>query len=329
MITYIIRRLLALIPTLFIMTILVFLLVRLVPGDIIDMMQSQIQREGGYTKLDRAMLERIYGLDKPIHIQYGQWVGVLPRTDGNFSGLLQGDLGVSWYYRTNVTELVAKKWPVTLELGLMGIIIAQLIAIPIGIYSALRQDTWGDYIGRTSAILFISVPAFWIATILILYPSIWWSYMPSIILIPFTEDPIGNVKMFIVPANILGASMAGATMRMTRTTMLEVLRQDYIRTAWAKGLRERVVIMRHALKNAFIPVITVIGMGIPVMVGGTVIIEEIFVLPGMGRLIVNAIRHRDYPLLTGTLLVFAVALVLINLVVDLSYAYLDPRVQYK
>ena len=228
-----------------------------------------------------------------------------------------------------VPELVALKWPVSLQLGVMGLIIAQLIALPIGIYSALRQDTWGDYIGRSFAILCISIPGFWLATMIIVFPAIWWDYMPPIMLVHFTEDPIGNLRMFIVPAIVLGMAMAGMTMRMTRTMMLEVLRQDYIRTAWAKGLRERIVVLRHALKNALIPVVTIIGGQIPVLVGGTIIIEQIFVLPGMGRLIIMALFRRDHPLISGTMLFFAVALVLINLMVDLTYAYLDPRVHYK
>jgi peptide/nickel transport system permease protein len=211
----------------------------------------------------------------------------------------------------------------------MGLIISQLIAFPIGIYSALRQDKWGDYISRSFAILCISIPGFWLGTIVIVFPSIWWGYMPPIMLIRFTEDPIGNLKMFIIPAIIVGMAMAGMLMRLTRTMMLEVLRQDYIRTAWAKGLRERVVILRHALKNALIPVITIIGLQAPILMGGTVIIEQIFSLPGMGRLILSATLHRDEMLIGGLMFIFAAVLVLINLVVDLTYAYLDPRVHFK
>ena len=322
---YIIRRLLILIPTLLLVTLLIFFLVQLVPGDIIDAMQGATPD----VKLDRAALERELGLDAPAIVQYGRWMGFAPQVDGSFSGVFQGDLGVSWWRAMPVVELLAKAWPVTLQLGLMGLIIAQLIALPIGIYSALRQDKWGDYIGRSFAILCISVPGFWVATLVIVFPAIWWNYMPPIMLIHFTEDPIGNLRMFIIPALVLGMAMSGMTMRMTRTMMLEVLRQDYIRTAWAKGLRERVVILRHALKNAAIPVITLIGLQLPVMIGGAVIIEQIFCLPGMGRLIIDATLHRDQPLVSGALLLFSVVLVVINLVVDLTYAYLDPRVQYK
>ncbi len=322
--TYIIRRLLLLIPTVFLASLIIFFIIRLIPGDIVDMMSLA----SPYKQLDRAAIEQKLGLDVPILTQYGRWVGVAPQADGSFSGILQGDLGTSLTSGIPVTEVIAPKLPVTFELGLLGLIIGQLIALPIGIYSALRQDTRGDYIGRSFAILCIAVPGFWLGTMIIVFPSIWWGYMPPIILIPFLEDPIGNLKMFIVPAIVLGMAMAGGTMRLTRSMMLEVLRQDYIRTAWAKGLRERVVVVRHALKNALIPVVTFIGIWIGFVIGGTVIIEEIFCLPGIGRLIVQATQRRDYTVVSGVMLVFGAGMVLINLVVDLTYGFLDPRVHY-
>ena len=324
---YIIRRLLMLIPTLLLVTLVIFFVVRLIPGDIIDAMLAV---PGAWDMvIDRAVLEQELGLDAPALVQYGRWMGVVPQGDGGLSGIFQGNLGASWWLRMSVVELVALKWPVTFELGIIGLIISQLIALPIGIYSALRQDTGGDYIARTFAILCISIPGFWLGTMVIVMPAIWWDHMPPIMLIHFTEEPIGNLKMFIVPAIVLGMEIAGGTMRITRTMMLEVLRQDYIRTAWAKGLRERVVVMRHALKNALIPVVSMIGLQVPILIGGTIIIENIFCLPGMGRLITNALLDRDKPLLCGVVLVFAVVLVLINLMVDLTYAYLDPRIRYK
>jgi len=322
---YVIKRLLLAIPTLLIISLVAFFVVHLIPGDIISSMGATDPK----TEIDRSMLERQFGLDAPAIVQYARWMGFAPQVDGSFSGISQGELGDSWWQGKSVVELVASAWPVTLELSIMGFTIGQLIALLIGIYSALRQDTRGDYIGRTIAILCISVPGFWIATMIIVLPSIWWGYMPSIMLIPFTEDPIGNLKMFIVPAIVMGMAMSGATMRMTRTMMLEVLRQDYIRTAWAKGLRERVVVVRHALKNALIPVITIIGIQMPVLIGGSVIIEQIFCLPGMGRLFYHATIQRDEPLVGTLLLIFAVILILINLLVDLTYAFLDPRVRYK
>ena len=322
---YIIRRLLLMIPTLFLVSLIIFLLTHLIPGDVIDAMQAGVTD----VKLPRAELERQLGLDVPLMHQYGRWMGVVPQADGSFSGVFQGDLGSSLWRKVPVVQLVAQKWPVTVELSIMALIIAQLIALPIGVYSALRQDKWGDYVGRSFAILCISIPGFWLGTMVIVLPSIWWDYMPPIMLVHLTEDPIGNLKMFIIPAVVMGMAMGGMTMRMTRTMMLEVLRQDYIRTAWAKGLRERVVVIRHGLKNALIPVITVIGFQLPVMIGGTVIIEQIFCLPGMGRLIVEATLYRDYPVISGIMVLFSVGLVFINLMVDLTYAYLDPRVHYK
>jgi peptide/nickel transport system permease protein len=222
-----------------------------------------------------------------------------------------------------------KRWPVTVELGLMGIIISQLIALPIGIYSAIRQDTWGDYLARSFAILSLSIPTFWLATMVIVLPSIWWNYAPPLTYIPFNVDPVGNLKMFIIPAVVLSLSMAGAIMRMVRTMMLEVMRQDYIRTAWAKGLKERVIVFRHAIKNALIPVVTILGGQLTLLVGGTVIIENIFQLPGMGQLVLSAATNRDYTVITAVMLIFAVGLVFINLTVDLTYGFLDRRIQYR
>ena len=316
---YIIRRLLLVIPTVFLASLIIFFVIRLIPGDIIDAMASEYQHSAAMA-YDRDALRHALGLDVPIHIQYGRWVGDI---------ILHGDLGNSLWKGTPVINDILTRWPVTFELGILGLIVAQLVSLPIGIFSALRQDTVGDYTGRSVAILCIAVPGFWLATMIIVFPSLWWGYMPSITLIAFTEDPIGNLEMFIIPAIVLGMGMAGGTMRMTRTMMLEVLRQDYIRTAWAKGLRERVVVIRHALKNALIPVITIVGLQMPVMIGGTVIIEQIFCLPGMGRLLIDATLKRDYTIVSGVMLLFGVAMVVINLMVDLAYGFLDPRVRYR
>ena len=328
---YTIRRLLLMIPTLLIVSLMVFLLVRLVPGSVVDALVAQMRRVGGTISIEeqRSKIEAILGLDVSISVQYGRWLGVAPQADGSFSGIFQGDLGTSLWKDTPVLEEIGKRWPVTLELGLLALIVAQLIALPIGIFSALRQDTWGDYIARSFAILCIAVPGFWLATLVIVFPAIWWGYMPSIMLIRFTEDPIGNLQMFILPAIVLGMAMSGMTMRMTRTMMLEVLRQDYIRTAWAKGLKERIIILRHALKNALIPVVTVIGYQVPVLVGGAVIIEQIFCLPGIGQLLLDATLNRDYTIVSGVMLVLGGFIALVNLMVDLTYGFLDPRVHYK
>lgn len=323
---YIIRRLLLLIPTLLVLSFLIFLLIDLVPGDVISAMLAV---PGSDQPLDREMLEEKLGLNDPLIVRYGRWMGLAPQTEGGVSGVLQGDFGVSWWTREPVLTLMLQRWPVTLELGLLGIVFALLIALPVGIISALRQDKIGDYLGRSFAILCISIPGFWLATLILVMPSIWWGHMPPLMYIRFRSDAMGNLGMIAAPAVVLGMGLAGLTMRMTRTMMLEVLRQDYIRTAWAKGLQERVVVVRHTVKNALIPVITIIGLQLPVIIGGTVIIEQIFSLPGMGRLILDAILHRDHPLVSGSLLILAVGLVTLNLIVDLTYSLLDPRIRYK
>ena len=330
--TYIIRRLLLIPITVFIVAIIVFLLIRLIPGNIIDTeIAKLINRDVPIEDVEavRAALVEEYGLDVSIPHQFGRWLGVVRQADGHFSGIFQGDLGTSLITDKPVVEEIVIRWPVTFELGLLAIIVAQIIALPIGIYSALRQDTWGDYIGRSFAILCIAVPGFWLGTLVIVFPSIWWGYSPPIMLIRFTEDPLGNLRMFIVPAIILGMLMSGGTMRIIRTMMLEVLRQDYIRTAWGKGLRERVVVLRHSLKNTLIPVVTMLGPQLLLLLGGAVIIEQIFCLPGIGRLSLDAIVNRDYPMVSGALLIMSSAMVLLNLMVDLTYGYLDPRVHYK
>ena len=327
---YIIKRVLLAVPTLFIVSLIIFVMVRLIPGSVVDAMVAQLdQFAGSDVQLNRASVEKALGLDVPIIIQYGRWWGVLPGVDGSTSGLLQGDLGNSLWRKTTVVEDIAGRWPVTIELGILALIVAQLIALPVGVYSALRQDTGGDYIARSFAILCIAVPGFWLGTLVVVFPSIWWGYMAPIMKIPFFENPLGNLQMFIAPSIVLGMVMSGATMRITRTMMLEVLRQDYIRTAWAKGLKERVVVIRHVLKNALIPVITTIGWQLPVLLGGTVIIEEVFNLAGMGRLMIDSVTRRDYPVVAGIMLLFSAGMVLINLIIDLTYAYLDPRVRYR
>jgi peptide/nickel transport system permease protein len=259
-------------------------------------------------------------MDVPVMTQYGRWIGGI---------LLHGDLGNSLWKRSPIINDIKARWPVTFELGFLAILVSQVIALPIGIYSAIRQDSIGDVIARSFAVLCMGIPSFWLAIMVIVFPSLWWGYMPSIWLISFTKDPIGNLAMFIVPAIILGIGMAGSTMRMTRTMMLDVLKQDYIRTAWAKGLKERSVVIRHALKNALIPIVTLIGFQLPVLVGGTVIIENIFGLPGMGQLMLNATQKRDYTTVEAVLFVSAFVMVIINILVDLTYGFLDPRVHYQ
>lgn len=327
------------VPTLLLVTIMVFLTVRLIPGSVIDLMAVEAARQAvgvaGESSLETAkwweelqeaeiekvknMLKHQMGLDLPIHVQYGRWMGAV----------LHGDLGKSIWSGRAITEEIRTRLPVSLELGLIAIITALLIAIPIGVYSAIRQDTWSDYGGRTIAILCISLPSFWLGTLVFVYPSIWWTWSPNIGYIPFASNPVGNLGQFIIPGFIMGMVMSGTTMRMTRTMMLEVLRQDYIRTAWAKGLPERKIILRHTLKNALIPVVTIVGVMLQVLIGGSVVLESIFALPGIGLLLIEAINKRDYPVISGINLILASFVLVINLLVDVTYAYLDPRVHYR
>ena len=315
---YILRRLLALVPTLFIASVIVFVSVRLIPGDVIDLML--IQNDLAAETKTREQLIAALGLDQPMWRQYLVWVGGI---------LLRGDLGTSLWQGTPVSELLLDRLPVTFELGAIGLIVGLLIALPIGIYSAIRQDTAGDYAARSFSILLLAVPNFWLGTMVMVFPSVWWGWSPPVDHVRFTDDPIGNIQRLIVPGLVLGAALSAITMRLTRTMMLEVLRQDYIRTAWAKGLGERLVITRHALRNALIPVVTLVGLQIPLLIGGAVIIEQIFVIPGMGLLMLEAVQQRDYPIVTGVFLMVGVVVLFVNLLVDLSYGLLDPKVRMR
>jgi peptide/nickel transport system permease protein len=318
---YIIKRLLLIIPTFILVTMIVFLMVRFIPGDIVDMLMSQASQaviEDPYAA--RAEMRHQLGLDVPIYTQYGRWMRGI---------FLEGNLGNSLRTNQPVSEEISTRIAVSLELGLFAIIIALVMALPIGIFSALRQDTWGDYVGRSIAILYICLPTFWVGTMVVVYPSILWGWSPDVIVIPFFEDPVRHLIQFLIPGAVLGMAISGTTMRMTRTMMLEVLRQDYIRTAWAKGLRERVVVIRHALRNALIPVVTIVGLMMPILIGGAVVTEQVFALPGMGRLLVQAVNWRDYPVISGINVLLACFILVVNLVIDLTYAWLDPRVKYQ
>jgi len=308
------------IPTLIMVSILVFLTIRLVPGTVIDAMVSEGSGAGSLGQtVDQQYIKHALGLDEPVHVQYWRWI----------TKVVRGDLGTSLWTSRSITGEFKNKLPISLELGLLSMIIGMLIALPIGLLSAVRQDSIGDYTGRTAAILMMSLPGFWIATMVIVFPSIWWGWTPPLKYIPLAQNPAGNLVQFIIPAFIMGASFSGGMMRMIRTLMLEVLRQDYIRTAWAKGLDERVVIFRHAMKNALIPVVTLVGMGLPGLLAGNVIFEQVFNLPGLGRYLLDAISKRDYPVICGMNFVMATAVLLCNVIVDVAYGWLDPRVQYQ
>lgn len=312
---YIVRRLLLLIPSFILVTMIVFVLIRLLPGDALIAMIEQGLTAG---RVEREELRREMGIDKPIYVQYKDFMW----------GVLRGDLGNSLLSDSSVGQIIRKRLPVTLELAVMAIFVSLFIAIPVGVISAIRQDTPLDYLLRSVSIGGLSVPNFWLATLVITFPSIWFGWIPPLRYVSFFADPLTNLKQFIIPAAILGVTLAATVMRITRTMMLEVLRQDYIRTAFAKGLSERTIVYRHALKNALIPVITVLGLQIAFLVGGTVIIESIFALPGMGTLLISSINQRDWPIIQGINLILTGWVLGINLIVDLSYAFLDPRIRY-
>ena len=311
---YVFKRMLALIPTLFFASLIVFVSIRLVPGDVIDLMLAQ---NDVVSTQDRESLRAALGMDQPLWRQYLDWAG----------GALQGDLGRSLWENAPVTALILQRLPVTLELGFLALLVSISVGIAIGVYSAVRQDTIGDYVARSFSLLMLSVPGFWLGTLVMVFPSVWWRWSPELEFVPLFEDPIRNLSHVMAPAVLLGLSLSAVTMRMTRTMMLEALRQDYVRTARAKGLSEGTVIVRHALRNSLIPVVTLIGLQAPLLIGGAVIMEQIFLLPGMGSLFLDAVFARDYPIVSGVFLIVGVGILLINLAVDLAYGYLDPRVR--
>jgi peptide/nickel transport system permease protein len=314
MVDYVIRRVLLAIPTLLLVMFLVFMMLRLVPGDLVEIMLAERPYS---TEEDKAALEEQLGLDEPIPIQFVKYLG----------NVLRGDLGESPWTTTAVTDEIGNRLPVTLEFGIIAILMGLCISLPIGILSAIRQDSVADYLSRSFAILALSVPYFFTAILIIVFgPK--WGWTPPLIYKGWSDGPGPHLYYFLVPALLLGVSLAGGVMRLTRTMMLEVLRQDYIRTAWSKGLRERAVIMRHALKNAFIPVVTIIGLQVGTAISGTIILETIFNMPGMGRYFVGAILQRDYPSVQGVVLILATVVVFVNLLVDLTYGWLDPRIRF-
>jgi len=317
---YVVRRLLWIPVTVIAVSMVVFLMVRFIPGNIVDLIVAQMEPTNLNLAANRQLIMHAFGLDVPVYVQYVRWVSNI---------ILHGSLGTSMWDNTNILSDIMASLPVTMELGIMAILIGIIISIPIGVYAAIRQDTMPDYILRSFAVILISLPAFWIGTMIMIYPAIWWGWSPPMQLIPFIKDPLGNLGQFILPAAILGAGLTGSSMRMTRTMVLEVLRQDYTRTAWAKGLSERAIVIRHVLKNALIPIVTIIGMQLPIIIGGAVIIEEIFSLPGVGRLMINALSQRNYPMVSGINLILATFVIIINLVVDLTYGLLDPRIHYQ
>ena len=310
---YIVRRLLVAVPSLLIATFVIFALPRLIPGDAVQLMLE----DKAYGR-DLEDLRAKLGLNRPLLEQYLTWL----------SRVARGDLGESLWTKRPVIEELQRRVPLSLELGFLSLLFAIALAVPVGVLAAARQDSAADYVLRTLAIVGLSVPGFWIATLALILPAVWWGWIPRRPFVELARDPVSHLANLVLPAAILGLAPAAAIMRLTRAMLLEALRHDYVRTAWAKGLRERVVVLKHALRNALIPVVTVLGLQVSAVLGGTVIFETIFGLPGMGRFLFDAINQRDYPVIQGVNLLIVTVIVVVNLVVDACYALLDPRIRY-
>jgi peptide/nickel transport system permease protein len=313
---YIVRRLLLVIPVLFLSSFIVFGLMRVMPGDALTALMAE---SGNVSDRELQKLRQELRLDLPYYEQYLIWLWQMVSLDPGYS-IFTGE---------PIPVALKKSIPVTIELALLAMILGLVIAIPLGVLSATRQDKPSDYVGRLVAISGLSLPDFWLGTLVITFAAIWFGWIPPLGYASLWESPWTNLQQFLLPAAVLGFRLSAATMRMTRSTLLEVLREDYVRTAWSKGLGERVIIYKHALKNALIPVVTIVGGQLGTLLAGTVIVETIFALPGMGRLTVEAILYRDYPVVQTNVMLVAATLVMLNLLVDLTYAWLDPRIHYQ
>lgn len=314
MFAYLTRRAFTLLPILLLMSVMVFGLVRMVPGDPIDVMYGS----EGMDEIRRAALSQELGLDQPIVVQYGKWLWRAVR----------GDLGNSYRAGIPVLELIAQRLPATLLLSFAALFLSLLIAIPLGIAAAVRRNSWIDVTATVFAIVGISLPAFWSGILLVLTFAVWLGWLPSIGYVSPRDDFLGSISHLILPAITLGWSLAGITTRLARSSMLEELGKDYVRTARGKGLRESAVLLTHALRNALIPTVTMVGLQLGFLIGGTVVVETVFAWPGVGLLVVDSIFARDYPVVQGVVLVIAVLVVAINLLVDVVYTVLDPRIRF-
>jgi len=313
---YVLRRLLLAVPVLLLSSLIVFGLMRVMPGDALVALMGE---SGNVGEKELAKLRKDLGLDRPYHEQYLLWVWQM----------VSFNPGHSIFTNEPIPVALKKAIPVTLELAALAMVLGISIAIPIGVLSATRQDKASDYVGRVVAVSGLSMPDFWLGTLVITFAAIWFHWIPPIGYSSLWDDPLRNLQQFVLPAAVLGYRLSAATMRMTRSTVLEVLKEDYVRTAWAKGLAGRIVVYKHALKNALIPVVTIVGGQLGVLLAGTFVVETIFALPGMGRLTVEAILYRDYPVVQTNLMLVAGTLVTLNLLVDLTYAWLDPRIRYR
>jgi peptide/nickel transport system permease protein len=313
---HLIRRVLLLVPTLALVSVVVFGLIRFVPGDMVDLLADQ---RGGTFGMDSEKIRARLGLTQPIHVQYLRWIGAMAG----------GDFGQSMWSRRSVVEEVTHRFPVTLELAVLTVIVSTAWGLLVGVISSIRPESVLDYCLRTVAVLGLSVPYFWSSILVLVFASIYLDWSPDPLYTPLLEAPLANLKQLIVPATVFAFFIGAPVARMTRSTMLEVLRADYVRTARAKGLAEKAIIWRHALKNAFISVMTIIGLQAAWAVSGLVLIESIWGLPGIGKYVVDVVMDRDYPMLQGLVVFIAMLVSVINLAVDLSYAWLDPRIRYR
>lgn len=311
---YLAKRVLFSIGVLFVISIVVFTAVRMVPGDVCAIVLATPDVD----EQQCTAIEEELGLDEPVVTQYLRWAG----------GIVTGDWGTALISKRDVWGEIRTRIPLTIELTLLSTLFALVLAIPMGIFSAVKQDSVTDYLLRFLAIGWLSIPAFWLGTMLVVFPSNWWGYTPPVGYVDIWDDPLKNLEQLYLPAIALGIGLSASLARVTRSSMLEVLRQDYVRTARAKGLTERMVVIRHGLRNAMIPVVTLFGLQFGVLLGGTVVLESIFSLPGLGSLTLGAVTIKDYPQIQGLVLFFAILLVCINLVVDMSYAWFDPRIRY-
>lgn len=290
-------------------------MIRIIPGDIVDLMIGPELYVGAEY---RAELRAKYGLDQPIYVQYSNWVGQI----------VQGNFGMSLRNNEPVLGTIFRRLPLTAELAVLSVVLSALVAVPLGVISAVKRNSATDFVVRLIAMLGLSIPNFWLAAMLLLVTGVVFHWQPGLLLVPPWVDPWSNLQQMAMPVIALSLALMAIVMRMTRSSLLEVLRQEYIQTARAKGLVTSTIMIRHALKNAFIPVVTVLGVQVGALLGGTVVIEVIFGLPGVGRLVIDAISARDYPMLQGTVLFIATIFALVNLLVDVAYAYLDPRIRY-
>lgn len=315
MLSYVLRQVLFAVPALFGVTVVVFGLMKAVPGDVVT---NLVGLQGNVSAERLVELRRMFGLDLPVHVQFGQWL----------SAAVQGDLGSSLRTGRPIVGDLALRFPVTLELTLLGLLIALVLAVPLGIMAALWRGKVVDYAVSLFALLGLSIPGFFLGILLILLFSLRLEWLPPAGYVPFTESPVENLRHMLLPSVSLGLILAAAATRIMRSSMLEVLGRDYVRTARAKGLAKSTVILRHALRNALNPVITVVGLQFGALLGGAVIIEQVFALPGVGRFALEGINLRDYPVVQGSVLLISVAFIAVNVLVDTVYSLVDPRIRY-